>query len=344
MYGSYAHDVLLVSSVNNLPPSPPWIHRLVGDPSPLIYLGGSYLDVLWVMIGFGFVPTNHQHSYDLINPSKADLSGKYVLVTGASRGIGRAIALSYAKAGVSGIAILARTDLSSFVPELLEAAAKAATTATRSNNRTQTPIVLCLIADITDISAVKAAADTVAETFGQVDILINNAGYLETFSPVIDSDPDEWWRSFEVNVKGVYLMAKMFLPLVLASQDKTIIAISSIGAHLTAPGASGYQTTKLAVLRLNSFLMAEYGDQGLIAYGCHPGGVMTDLARKMPDVYHQYLADDPELAGDTLVYLTRTRRDWLADRYVDVTWDMGELFQKKDIIVRDDLLKVRLRV
>lgn len=229
------------------------------------------------------------------------MSGKHVLVSGASRGIGRATALSFARAGASGIAILARSDLTLLEGEIFDVAKKA---------RRPQPKVICLAVDTTDRESTEKAAKQVASTFGHVDILINNAGRLETFVPMADSDSDEWWQTFEVNVKGVYLMTRSFLPLVLKSQDKTVIMVSSIGAHMARPGASAYQTTKQTVLRLNDFLMAEYGDQGLIAYGIHPGGVLTELAQKMPKNLHAVLTDTPELAGDTLVYLTKERREW----------------------------------
>ena len=212
--------------------------------------------------GVNFVQTLHHDTYPTISPSHADLSGKVVVLTGASRGIGRATALSYAKAGVSGIVVLARSDLSSLKDELVAAAKDA--------NRAE-PRVLSLGVDATDRAAVAKAAEDVKSAFGRVDILINNAGYLEPAVPIENSDPEEWWRTWEVNVKGVYLMTKFFLPLLLESELKTAVAVSSIGAHLTAPGMSAYQTTKSAVLRLNDFLMAEYGEKGLIAFGIHPG-------------------------------------------------------------------------
>ncbi len=106
---------------------------------------------------------------------------------------------------------------------------------------------------------------------GKVDILINNAGYLEQLAHIDSSDPEGWWKTWEVNVKGVYLMTKFFLPLLLKSDLKTVVVVSSVGAHITMPGMSAYQTTKLAVLRLNDFLMAEYGEKGLLAFGVHPG-------------------------------------------------------------------------
>ncbi|KIV90907.1 hypothetical protein PV10_05509 [Exophiala mesophila] len=283
--------------------------------------------------GIWFIPKLHHDSYPFIDSSKADLSGKSVLISGASKGIGRATAISFAKGGASKIAILARSDLSAVNQELLDAAKKA--------GRAE-PKILQLKADVCKRAEVEQAAQKVAAEFGTLDILINNAGYLEGFLPMAETDPDEWWYTFEINVKGVYLMTRSFLPLVLKSQDKTIVSISSVGAHLTTPGASSYQTTKSVLLRLNDFLQVEYGDQGLLAYGIHPGGVATELAKTMPEYLHASLTDTPELAGDTLVFLTQERREWLADRYVMVNWDMQEFFDRKDEIVQKDLLKVRL--
>ena len=64
------------------------------------------------------------------------------------------------------------------------------------------------------------------------------------------------------------------------------------------------------VIRFNNFLVAEYGEQGLLAYAAHPGGVLTELAGNMPEYMHGRLQDTPELAGDTFVFLTREKREW----------------------------------
>lgn len=105
-----------------------------------------------------------------------------------------------------------------------------------------------------------------------------------------------------------------------------------------------YQTSKLAVLRFGEFINAEYGNQGILCYGIHPGGVATELAKNMPKEMHGHLTDKPELAADTMVWLTAERREWLAGRYVAVNWDVDELLAKKEKIVNEDLLKVRLAV
>lgn len=285
---------------------------------------------------YGFVPTQHNDTYPAIDPTNSDYSGKNVLITGASRGLGREMVLSYAKGGASGIAILDILDSTHVEKDILETAIEAG----RSP-----PKVVCLKVDITDAASVQSALETVASVFGSLDILVNNAGYGSRYVPVTESDPEKWWRNFEVNVKGVYLMVRSFLPLVLKGQDKTIIVLSSIGAHHVVAGGSGYEPTKLTVLKFNEYLMAEYGSQGLLVYAIAPGGVLTDMSSDaFPAHLHHLLPDTPRLVADTLTFLTRERREWLASRYVDSKWDMEEFLAKKDVIIKEDLLKVRLRV
>jgi NAD(P)-dependent dehydrogenase (short-subunit alcohol dehydrogenase family) len=151
---------------------------------------------------------------------------------------------------------------------------------------------------------------------------------------------------WEVNVKGVYLATRALLPLLLKSENgsKTILNLSSIGAHVITPTASGYQMGKLAILRFGEFLNAEYAKEGIISFGVHPGGVMTELAMALPKEMHQLLTDTPALAGDTMVWLTSERREWLRGRYVSCTWDMDQLLAKRKQIEDGDLLKVRLDV
>ncbi len=263
------------------------------------------------------------------------MSGKNVLVTGAARGLGREMALSYAKAGASGIAVLDLLDSTPVEKDLLEAA--------KAAGRPQ-PVIIRLTVDITNVAAVKRAAEDVQSVFGTLDILINNAGYLASYLPLGDADDEKWWRAWEVNVKGVYRMTKYFLSLILQSQDKTIIVLSSVGAHHTLQGGSGYETTKSAVFKINHYLMAEYGSQGLLVYAVAPGGVKTDMAEGFPPEFFHLLTDTPRMVADTITFLTQERRDWLAARYVDSRWDMTELMEKKDAIIKDDLLKVEMRV
>jgi NAD(P)-dependent dehydrogenase (short-subunit alcohol dehydrogenase family) len=285
--------------------------------------------------GVDFTKTQHHDTYDRINPEQFDLTGKAIFITGPSKGVGHAAALSYARAGASYIGLGARSDMSALEREIQNVAQKAGR---------QLPKTLALKLDVTSEESVASAAKELENAFGRLDVLVNNAGYLEGFLSVADSNVDDWWKVWDVNVRGVYLVTRAFLPLLLKGGMKTILNTSSIGAHLIMPGASGYQVSKLAVLRFGEFINAEYGNQGILCYGIHPGGVATELALNMPKEARAALVDKAELAGDAMVWLTAERREWLAGRYVSVNWDVDELLQKKDKIVKEDLLKVRLDV
>ena len=280
--------------------------------------------------------STRKDTYPFIDPTKADLTGKSVLITGASKGIGKATAISFASAGCSKILLAARSDLADVELAVKDAATKA--------KRPQ-PLVQSLEVDVTSEVSVRAAAETAADVLGgSLDVLINNAGYLEAWKPIAESTPSEWWRTWEVNIKGTYLAAHYFLPLLLKSETKTIINISSGGAHVLFPGASGYQTTKFALCRLTEFIDKEYYQQGLITISLHPGGVRTELAMNLPPDRQYVLTDTPELAADTVVWLSHQRRDWLSGRFASVSWDMEELEQKKQDILQRNLFKFRVTI
>ena len=130
-----------------------------------------------------YTETVHNDTYPAISPLAANLKGKSVFISGASKGIGKAIALSYARAGVSHIAIGARSNVASVAAEA-EAAAIAA--------KRPAPKILTISLDVTKQESVEAAAKEVKVQFGRLDILINNAGIIGKPAPVADTDSDEW--------------------------------------------------------------------------------------------------------------------------------------------------------
>lgn len=285
--------------------------------------------------GSDFTPTIHDDTYAYIDPKQFDLANRAVFVTGASKGIGLAISASFAKAGASFIALGARSSLDNAEKAVLDAAKEA---------DRPPPKVLKLNLDVTDEGGVEAATREIETQFGKLDILINNAGYLEPFTPIAESKVSEWWASWEVNMKGVYLVTRSCLPMLQKTSAgmKTILNTSSIGAHLIMPGASAYQTAKFAITRLSEFINAEYDD--VLAYSFHPGGVATELALGMPKEMHAMLSDTPQLGGDSVVWFAAERREWLAGRWVSVNWDAKELEGMREKIVKEDLLKVRMDV
>ncbi|KAI6845561.1 hypothetical protein KC352_g26065 [Hortaea werneckii] len=264
--------------------------------------------------GLDFTPTIRHDTYEYIKPEKLDLTNCAVLITGASKGIGRETALSYARAGASSIAIAARSPLDTLKDEL-EAASRAA--------GRQPPRVLPLQVDVTDLSNVEKAAKEVGSAFGRLDIVINNAGYLEPFQEDAGRRPGG-------------------METVTTDGLKQVLNLSSVGAHFTMPGGSAYQPTKLAVLRFSAFIGLEYPE--LLSYAIHPGGVQTELSSNMGKQYEHLLIDTPQLSADSIVWLSAERREWLQGRYVSVTWDMAELLEKREKIEDEDLLKVRMAV
>jgi NAD(P)-dependent dehydrogenase (short-subunit alcohol dehydrogenase family) len=266
-----------------------------------------------------------------------DFQGRAVFISGASRGLGRAFALAYAKAGASYIGIGARSSLDQVKTDV-ENAGKAA--------GRKMPKVVAVNLDVTDQKSTEGAAREIQQSFGRLDILVNNSGYQEENARMLDVDPKDWWRTFEVNTLGTYLMTRAFLPLLLSHKEsyKTIVGITSIWGLTMVPSTSAYQLSKHTMMRFSEICNSEYGDQGILCFHIHPGAVLTEMSSQMHPDIRQFLVDTPELGADTLVWLTAERRDWLAGRYVSAQWSMEELLAKKDKIAEENHLLNRMNV
>ncbi|KAI1407100.1 oxidoreductase-like protein [Hypoxylon sp. FL1857] len=288
--------------------------------------------------GATFTSIIHKSSYPFIRTARH--AGHRVLISGGSRGIGRSIALSFARAGAGAIAV---ADIAECSGQLVNDISEAA-----EERGYDTPQVVLINLDVTNEESVRKCAETIVNEFGgKLDVLINNAGFMTPALPVTESDVNSWWRTMEVNLKGVYLMSKYFIPLLLSVPEgpRTMININSVAAHNLRPMASAYGTSKLAVLKLTEFLMVEFASKGLVVYAVHPGAVLTELAEKgMPPETLAGLDDNVDLPGDTVTWLSSERREWLAGRYISCTWDMEELVERKSEIMEGDKLKIRLVV
>ena len=224
---------------------------------------------LTLIIGDDYTRQVHSETYEAIDSCKANLRGKNIFICGASKGIGRAITLSFAKAGASCIAIGGRSDQGALEKDIRDAAVAA---------KKHPPEVLQIKLDVTIQQSIESAAADIEKQFGRLDILVHNAGILGTPSPIIDSDPEIWWKTWNVNLRGPYLVTRAFLPLMLKGADKQIVNVSSVGSHLTSPGLSSHQTSKLALLPFTEFVVSEYGHKGVLAFSIHPGNILgTDI-------------------------------------------------------------------
>ena len=206
---------------------------------------------------------------------------------------------------------------------------------------------------MTDEDEVRAAIGDCADRFGGVDVSDCNAGYLDQWGKIGESDPASWWRSWEVNLKGTYHVARYAISHLITSAHRHaatggsgghLILLSSVGAQLLTPGASDYQTSKHAINRLCEFINLDHGDDGVKCFALHPGGVPTNLAKNMPAEIHPHLIDKPNLAAGFIVWLCSGKADWARGRYLNAQWDVEELLAMRAEILADDLLVNRLRV
>lgn len=195
----------------------------------------------------------------------ADLAGKTVVITGASRGIGAAAAREFAAVGAH-VVLLARDRdaIASLAGEIGQAA-------------------LAVPCDVSRYWEVEAAMNAAVETFGSVDVLINNAGMIDPMARIEDADPDAWNQLIDVNVKGVMHGIRAALPAMKAAGGGTVINISSGAATNPLEAWSAYCTSKAAVLMLTRCLHTEMGAQGIRSLGLSPGTVATQMQRDIKD-------------------------------------------------------------
>jgi NAD(P)-dependent dehydrogenase (short-subunit alcohol dehydrogenase family) len=212
-----------------------------------------------------------------------DLGGQVAIVTGAGRGIGRAMALELARAG-GAVAVVARSE-----DQLTETVALIEDEVGRA---------LALPADVTDQQSVECAVAETERYLGPVDLPVNNADGGGQVGPLWEVEPDAWWRCVEVNLRGPFLCARAVVPGMIARQRGRIIITSSLAGTGPWPYMSAYAIGKAAVTRLAENLAAETETHGISVFAVHPGPVHTaaweiflsDAAeRYLPDLYSYVL-------------------------------------------------------
>lgn len=191
------------------------------------------------------------------------IKGKIALVTGAGKGIGRAIALALANEGVH-VGLIARTesDLQSLAKDI---EAKGVTSAIAT-------------ADVSDIKSVNKAVSAIQQTLGNIDILINNAG-IAKFGKFLDLETDEWEAQIKVNLFGVYYVTRAVISQMIERKTGDIINISSTAGLKGAATTSAYSASKFALLGLTDSLMQEMRKHNIRVTALTPSTVLTDLAK-----------------------------------------------------------------
>ena len=194
-----------------------------------------------------------------------DLSGKTALVTGASRGIGKAAARRLYAAGAN-VVLAARSsgEIRSTADEL-------------------GPRALAVTCNVADYSSVENAVREASERFGAIDILVNNAGLMDPIARIENADLAGWSAAIDVNVKGPFYTARAVLDGMKSRGGGTIINISSGAATSALEGWSHYSSSKAAALMLTRCIHKEEAGNGIRVVGLSPGTVATDMQRSIKD-------------------------------------------------------------
>ena len=194
-----------------------------------------------------------------------DLKNKNALITGAGKGIGKAVAIALAKEGVN-VILLARTQ-----EEIDSVAAKARSLRVKA---------LAITADVADIKSVNAAVEKALAEFGTIDILINNAG-IGAFGKFLELEPTVWERIIQVNLMGTYYVTRAVLPNMIERQTGDIINISSTAGLSGNALTSAYSASKFAVLGLTESLMQEVRKHNIRVTALTPSTVATNMAKEL---------------------------------------------------------------
>lgn len=192
-----------------------------------------------------------------------DLTGKVALITGASRGIGRAIALAYAEAG-------ARVVLASRKLADLEAVAEQVQVGGGE--------ALAVAAHTGDGDAVLQLVQRAVDAYGGVDILVNNAATNPHFGPILSADDGQWDKILDVNVKGYFRMVKAVAPIMQERGGGKIINMASVAGRTPLPFMGVYCVSKAAVLMLTEVLAVELAPLNIQVNAIAPGFVKTKFS------------------------------------------------------------------
>jgi NAD(P)-dependent dehydrogenase (short-subunit alcohol dehydrogenase family) len=245
-----------------------------------------------------------------------NLSGRVALVTGASKGLGKAIALALAGAGAD-IALYARNkeDLQA-VKASVEALGRRAE-------------VFCV--DVLDQHAVADNVKGTLEAFGQIDILVNNAG-VNVRKPVLELAPEEWDLVVNTNLKGYFLMARAVVPAMLSRGSGKVINMASILGAVALPSQLAYASSKGGVIQMTKVMALEWAKQGVQVNAIGPTYFETPLVAQLrndPERYN-FIVDrtpmgrwgQPEELSGLVIFLASRASDFITGQtiFIDGGW------------------------
>ncbi|KAK4504699.1 hypothetical protein PRZ48_002660 [Zasmidium cellare] len=252
-----------------------------------------------------FTNTLHRSVYPAISPTNPSnsASGKVVLVTGGGIGVGLGIAKAYVEAGAKTVAILGRRE------NILADAKKQLESAGSSQ-------ILTFKADIVD----EAALDKAFASTGPIDIVVANAGYLSEPGPAATAELGDYFKAFEINIKGTLLTFRAFLKHKSSSSTPTFISLNTGAAHNVFPNYSAYSASKIGQGQLIAHLAAENPDVRVVSM--HPGVLGTEMNSKSGMTISH---DEMSLPAGFAVWLASAKASWVSGKFLWAHWDVEEL-------------------
>lgn len=244
------------------------------------------------------------------------LDNRVAVVTGASRGIGKATALAFGREGAR-VVVTARTT------EAIEALA--------DRIGQGGPEALAVTANMSVEADIQRVADETMKRFGRIDILVNNAAIIHARIDLVDFDPNLWRQVIDVNLTGIALLTKAVLPGMIENRTGKIINISSIGGRKGGAGRSAYRATKAGLISLTESVAAEVKSYGIDVNCICPGGVDTEMYREVFGVRGR--KEDPRLMlpeeiAALAVFLVSDASSAVTGSAIDAFGETNPLFSK----------------
>ncbi len=247
------------------------------------------------------------------------LAGKRVMITGAGRGIGRVIAVKCASEGAK-VVLLARTG-----SELAKTSELISGTGGKS-----CPVVC----DISSMQDVAHAVSVAREKYGQIDVLVNNAGVQPPIGPFAAADIDEWKSNVAINLFGTAHVTSAVLPEMISRKKGKIVNLSGGGSTSPRPNFSAYAVSKTAIVRFTETLAMELRQYNIDVNAVSPGAINTKMLDELLEAgplageevgdaekRKETGGDDPELAAGLVCFLASGDSDGISGKLISARWD-----------------------
>ncbi len=260
--------------------------------------------------------------------SDSSLEGQVALVTGASTGIGRELALALARRGaaVAGLA-RGRERLESAMQEIAD----------ETGART-----VAVAADVSDRPGIEASVASVVEQLGDIDLLVNSAGLIDAAEvPVWEADSDQWWAVVTSHIRGAQLTIGAVVPRMVERGRGRVVNLASGMGTRPVPEYSAYTVAKAGQIRLTETLAASLEGTGVSAFNIAPGLVETEMTRSMPMWEGHTAWTPPERVVELVCAAAGGELDQWSGRFLRAGGDLPE--QVREVTPRDGARQLRLR-